>query len=183
MSLFVLHGTVHTAPEVTHATNVLGPELIIVQFTYYTQATLEGHCHPSPFAWLHLDHWAVCCGRGREGLCVPLCHWQCVSGEGYCSRSIYATVKKEDGMRAVIPCMNAHSFLHTSYVRMYVHLYIQGLFIFLLHVLRHEKVYGKIKDKLPNISKLVSIVKYIYIHIYIHIHTYVHIHIHTAFKL
>ena len=75
------------------------------------------------------------------------------------SRSIYATAQKDDGMCAVIPCMNAHPFLPTSYVRMYVHLYIQGLFIFVLHVLRHEKVYGKIKDKLPNISKLVSIVK------------------------
>ena len=48
----------------------------------YTQATVEGHCHPSPFAWFHLDHWAVCCGGGGEGLCLPLCHWQCVSGEG-----------------------------------------------------------------------------------------------------
>ena len=73
--------------------------------------------------------------------------------------SIYAAAKKDDGMCTVIPCMNAHPFLPTSYVRMYVHLYIQGLFIFVLHVLRHEKVYGKIKDKLPNISKLVSIVK------------------------
>ena len=50
-------------------------------------------------------------------------------------------------------------------------------------------MYGKIKGKLPNISKLVSIVKYIYIHnlyIYIYkinIHTYVHIHVHTAVKL
>ena len=101
------------------------------------------------------------------------------------SCSIYATVKKEDSMRAVIPCMNAHSFLHTSYVRMYVHLYIQGLFIFLLHVLRHEKVYGKIKDKLPNISKLVSIVTYIYIHnIYIiYTYTYIIMYIYTYIQL
>ena len=68
--------------------------------------------------------------------------------------------KKMVCVLSYIPCMNAHSFLHNSYVRMYVHLYIQGLFIFLLHVLRHENVYGKIKGKLPNISKLVSIVKY-----------------------
>ena len=57
---------------------------------------------------------------------------------------------------------------------MYVHLYIQGLFIFVLHVLRHEKVYGKIKGKLPNISKLVSIVTYIYIHTYIYIYIYIY---------
>ena len=29
---------------------------------------------------------------------------------------------------------------------------LQGLFIFLFHVVRHEKVYGKIKSKLPNIK-------------------------------
>ena len=40
------------------------------------------------------------------------------------SRSIYATAKTDDGMCAVLPCMNAHSFLHTSYVHMYVHLYV-----------------------------------------------------------
>ena len=39
-------------------------------------------------------------------------------------------------------------------------MYIQGLLIFVLYVLRHEKVYGKIKRKLPNVSKLVSFVKY-----------------------
>ena len=93
------------------------------------------------------------------------------------SRSIYATAQKDDGMRAVIPCMNAHSFLHISYVHMYVHLYVQGLFIFVLHVLRREKVYGKIKGKLPNISKLVSIVKYIYIHTHTHTHIYIYIYI------
>ena len=34
---------------------------------------------------------------------------------------------------------------------------LQGLFIFLFHVLRHEKVYGKIKDKLPKLRKQVRI--------------------------
>ena len=38
-------------------------------------------------------------------------------------------------------------------------MYIQGLFIFALYVLRHEKVYGKIKGKLL-FSKQVSIVNY-----------------------
>ena len=37
---------------------------------------------------------------------------------------------------------------------------MQGLFIFVLHVVRHEKVYEKIKSKFPNIRKRVSIVKY-----------------------
>ena len=35
---------------------------------------------------------------------------------------------------------------------------MQGLFIFLLHVVRHGKVYGKIKDKLPKFRKQVSTV-------------------------
>ena len=34
---------------------------------------------------------------------------------------------------------------------------LQGLFVFVFHVLRHEKVYGKIKSKLPNVRKWVSI--------------------------
>ena len=38
--------------------------------------------------------------------------------------------------------------------------FMQGLFIFLFHVVRHEKAYGKIKSKFPNIRKWVSIVKY-----------------------
>ena len=47
----------------------------------YIQTTDEDHHNPSPFAWLYLDHWAVCSGTGREGLCLPLCLCQCVSGE------------------------------------------------------------------------------------------------------
>ena len=42
---------------------------------------------------------------------------------------------------------------------LYLHL-MQGLFIFVLHVVRHEKVYEKIKSKFPNFRKRVSIVKY-----------------------
>ena len=45
------------------------------------KASLQGHRHPCPCDGLHLDHWAVCSGRGGEGLCLPLCHCQCVSGE------------------------------------------------------------------------------------------------------
>ena len=33
-----------------------------------------------------------------------------------------------------------------------VSIHDQGLFIFLFHVVRHEKVYGKIKKKLPNLK-------------------------------
>ena len=36
--------------------------------------------------------------------------------------------------------------------------FMQGLFIFVLHVVRHEKVYGKIKDKLLKFRKQVSTV-------------------------
>ena len=81
------------------------------------------------------------------------------------SCSIYATAKKGDDMLA-FHTLHECSFFPThfiTYIYTYIHLYIQGLFIFVLHVLRHEKVYGKIKGKLPNISKLVSIVKYTYI--------------------
>ena len=35
------------------------------------------------------------------------------------------------------------------------HELMQGLLIFVLHVVRHEKVYGNIKSKLPNIRKRV----------------------------
>ena len=34
---------------------------------------------------------------------------------------------------------------------------MQGLFIFVLHVVRHEKVYTKIKSKIPDIMKRVSL--------------------------
>ena len=44
---------------------------------------------------------------------------------------------------------------------------MQGMFIFVLHVLRHEKVYGKIKSKLPNIRKRVSIVNCIIDYMYV----------------
>ena len=33
----------------------------------------------------------------------------------------------------------------------------QGLFIFLFHVVRHEKVYGKMKSKLPNLKVCMDI--------------------------
>ena len=81
------------------------------------------------------------------------------------SRSIYAIVNRDHGMRLFIYTLHEYSFIsaHFINIHIYVHLYIQGLFIFVLHVLRHEKVYGKIRGKLPNISKLVSIVKYTYI--------------------
>ena len=36
--------------------------------------------------------------------------------------------------------------------------FTQGLFIFLLHVVRHERVYGKITGKLPKFRKQVSTV-------------------------
>ena len=81
------------------------------------------------------------------------------------SRSIYAIANRDLSMHA-IHTLHECSFFSAHlihYIHIYVHLYIQGLFIFVLHVLRHEKVYGKIKGKLPNISKLVSIVKYTYI--------------------
>ena len=45
------------------------------------------------------------------------------------SRSIYATAQKDDGMCAVIPCMNAHSFLHTSYICAYVRTSIHPGFV------------------------------------------------------
>ena len=45
------------------------------------KASVQGHHHPCPCDGLHLDHWAVCSGRGGKGLCLPLCHCQCVSGE------------------------------------------------------------------------------------------------------
>ena len=50
-------------------------------FALYSQAPVEIHRHPSPFAGLHLDHWTVCSGGGGESLCLSLCHCQCVSGE------------------------------------------------------------------------------------------------------
>ena len=42
---------------------------------------VEDHHHPAPSDGIHLDHWAVCSGGGGKGLCLPLCHCQCVSGE------------------------------------------------------------------------------------------------------
>ena len=44
-------------------------------------------------------------------------------------------------------------------------------------------MYGKIKDKLPNISKLVSIVKYIYIHNIYNTYTYIIMYIYTYIQL
>ena len=57
---------------------IIGPPASIF---IHTQATVEGHHHPGPSDGLHLDHWAVCSGGGGEGLCLPLCLCQCVSGE------------------------------------------------------------------------------------------------------
>ena len=46
-----------------------------------SQTPVQGYCHPCPCDGFHLDHWTVCSGGGGEGLCLPLCHCQCVSGE------------------------------------------------------------------------------------------------------
>ena len=57
----------------------------IAEIILYSQslpkASLQGHHHPCPCDGLHLDHWAVCSGRGGKGLCLSLCHCQCISGE------------------------------------------------------------------------------------------------------
>ena len=45
------------------------------------KASVQGHRHPCPCNGLHLDHWAVCSGRGGKGLCLSLCFCQCVSGK------------------------------------------------------------------------------------------------------
>ena len=47
----------------------------------FVQKNGEGCHHSIPPPGLHLGHWAVCCGGGGEGLCLPLCLCQCVPGE------------------------------------------------------------------------------------------------------
>ena len=94
-----------------------------------------------------MDHWPVCSGRGGEGLCLPLCHCQCVSGERL-TTTVFLSLK----------CMYIKLMAKVLVILQPLHsaIVLQGLFIFLFHVVRHEKVYGKIKDKLPKLWTQVS---------------------------
>ena len=56
-------------------------QVVKIHGCLYCQVSDEGHLPPCPSVGLHLDHWTICSGRGGEGLCLPLCHCQCVSGE------------------------------------------------------------------------------------------------------
>ena len=47
----------------------------------HAQASGQGHCHPCTSVGLHLDHWTVCSWSRGEGVCLLVCHCQCVSGE------------------------------------------------------------------------------------------------------
>ena len=69
--------------------------ICMIAYTWITspKASVQGHHHPCPCDGLHLDHWAVCSGRGGKGLCLPLCHCQCVSGEKLASSYILMTIK------------------------------------------------------------------------------------------
>ena len=107
------------------------------------QASPQSHSHPHSSVGVHLDHWAVCSGSRGEGVCLPVRHRQCVSGERNNGRwlsslTVYHTLRLK--------------LLYDS-PSCYVQL-IQGAFIFLLHVVRHEKVWGKIKTKLPKLKVL-----------------------------
>ena len=137
------------------------------------KASVQGHHHPCPCDGLHLDHWAVCSGRGGEGLCLPLCLCQCLSGEealvkhGYTklcniytsnafqmpaitSIIIHVDVDMFDFEIGIVYVRTSHADFNYSFPGPLFH--DQGLFIFLFHVVRHEKVYGKIKSKLPNLK-------------------------------
>ena len=94
-----------------------------------------------------MDHWPVCSGRGGEGLCLPLCHCQCVSGERL-TTIVFLSLK----------CMYIKLMARVLVILQPLHsaIVLQGLFIFLFHVVRHEKVYGKIKDQLPKLWTQVS---------------------------
>ena len=72
--------------------------MAVTQALFYTldnaQASSQSHSNPGSSVGVHLDHWAVCSGSRGEGVCLPLCHRQCFSGE----RQQCACVQVRDSM-------------------------------------------------------------------------------------
>ena len=55
--------------------------MTVTEALFYAQASSQSHSNPHSSVGVYLDHWAVCSGSRGEGVCLPVRHCQCVSGE------------------------------------------------------------------------------------------------------